>query len=530
MLLAHLLLPLRRALVAASCSAGLLAAAAPFGELPDAGPHPVGFRTLAARDFSRPPLAAPGEPAEPTAGRLVPLHVWYPAAEAANEPALTLADYADALAYTADPASLDDARRTAARARFIGSIPELGGDRALAEREQARLLALAGRARHHAPPAPGTFPVVLFPEYYAPASNSVLAEYLASHGFVVVSPPMLSWKEVTWGGGNPPNFESYVADLQFALGALREFAPADRTRIAAMGVGISANAVAALQMRNPLVRLHVSLDGGLISPTEDATLKRTPYFDVTAMQAPMLFLWSPHPSLIPALMDQYRYAERLVLHLPGMSEYRYLNYGPLDGLIPGLLGPSPGDVAAGYAWAARYVRQFLSAHLRGDPAAHEFLAGTPEAAGAPAGLVQREVRPALPAPPSLTAVRQLITERGVAAFAELYRALKQHDPEPFTMAQLLELQVWAGTPGRDPDASMRKGIALVRLEAFPTSARVHYALAHAAAARHEHALARRHFEETLRLLPDDRDPSLDESFKTLIRQRTEDGLKRLPAQ
>lgn len=517
--------------IALLVAAAVVASAASLADNLDYGPHAVGFRPQLARDFTRPPIALAGQPFDATAGRVVPLHVWYPAnasAAATASPPLTVADYADALAFNGDARPLDDARRTAARARFIGSISELGGDRAIAEREAPRLLALTGRAQRDAAPAAGPFPVVLFPEYYAPASNSVMAEYLASHGFVVVALPMMSWRDIAWTGGNPPNFESYVADLQFALGALREFPFADRARIASMGVGISANAVAALQMRNPLVRLHVSLDGGLISPTEDTTLKRTPYFDATALRTPMLFIWSPHPNLVPALIDQYKYSDRLVLHLPGMTEYRYLNYGPLDVLTPGLLGKPPGDIASGYAWAARYVREFLSAHLRDDARAKDFLATAPEAAGVPAGLVQRELRAALPAPPSSAEVRQLITEKGVAAFAALYRTLKLQDPEPFSMAALLELQIWASGPGRDPDGSLRKGIALVRLEAFPNSSRVHYALANAGVVRNEHALARHHFNETLRLLAADTDPSLDEAFKKLIRQRTEDALKRLP--
>ena len=211
-----------------------------------------------------------------------------------------------------------------------------------------------------------------------------------------------------------------------------------------------------------------------------------------------------------------------------MTEYRYLNYGPLDVLAPGLLGQAPGDIALNVTWAARYVREFLNAHLNADANARAFLAATPQQAGAPADLIQHEVRAALPAPPSPTEVRQLITGKGVAAFAELFATLRQKDPQPFSMAALLDLQIWAGGPGRDPDGSIRKGIALLRLEAFPNSSRVHFALANVAATRNEHELARKHFRETLRLLPADPDPSLDDSFKTLIRQRVEDALNRLP--
>jgi hypothetical protein len=281
-------------------------------------------------------------------------------------------------------------------------------------------------------------------------------------------------------------------------------------------------------MRNPLVRLHLSLDGGLISPTEDATLRRSPYFDATAIRSPMLFLWSPHPNLVPALMEQYKYADRLDLHLPGMSEYRYLNYGPLEVLAPGLLGRPPGDTATGYTWAARYVRAFLDAHLRNDATARDFLAAAPEKNGAPAGLVRHRTLPALPAPPSLEEVQSLILTRGVGEFVALYHRLKERDPEPYGMAALLQLSVWASAPGRDPDASIRKTLGELRVEFFPQSSRAHYALAVAAATRSEHDLARRHFNTALTLLDSDQDPSIDDSLRRLLRQRIEDAIKRLP--
>lgn len=494
----------------------------------DAGPHQVGFRTLLLRDFGRGPIPAPGLATAPTDGRLVTLHVWYPAAAKGDGIPLTLRDYADRLGQNVNATPLDDARRSQARERFIASVGDLGGDRAVAEREAERLLSAGGLATRNAAPLAGKFPVVLFPEYFGPASNSMMAEYLASHGYTVVTVPMLAWRDEVWPGGTPPNFESYIGDLQFALGALVDLPFADRSRIAAMGVGISANAVAALQMRVPLIRAHVSLDGGLISPTEDATLKRTPFFDATAVRTPMLFIWSPHPSLRPELADQYKYADRLWLHLPGMTEFRYLNYGPLDVLVPGLMGASPGDVASGYTWAARYVRAFLDAHLRDNAAAREFLSAAPEANGVPAGLIQRRHDAALPAPPSLAEVRQLITERGAGAFTALYRELVAHDPEPFTMAALLELQIWAGSAGRDPDGALRKEVALVRLDAFPRSSRAHYALGMVAVTRNEPDLARTHLAETLRLLDGDPDPSLNDSFRTLIRQRAETALQNLP--
>ena len=511
--------------LAGPLAAGLLATPPIWGGM-EAGPCTVGYRILLLRDRSRPAVPVTGVENPPATGRLVPVHLWYPAQDGAASAPLRFGDYIDRLAYNVDARPLDDARRQAARARFLASAVGLGGDRAKISAVYPTLLALETTAHPDAPAAAGKFPLIIFPEFQPAAGNSSLAEYLASHGYIVATTGMRSQREETWTV-SLANLETLVTDLQFMLGSMADTPAVDLARVATIGVGISANAGLALQMRDPRVQAHVSLDGGVISPSEDRLLRRTPYFDAAAVRGPMLFIWAPHPSLIVALADAYKYASRRVLAFPGMSEFRFLNYGLLEKFAPELIGRPPGDTATGYKWAARYVRAFLDAHLRADAAARAFLEAPPEANGVPAGTLAAEFHAALPPPPSLAECRALILRDGVAAFATLYRELKRQDPQPFTAENFIDLYNWAQFVASDPDWAIRQGIAELRLDAFPASARAHFTYAGVAAARQDTAGAIEHYRQAVALLAADRDPLLDDGLRQRITTLATEALQRL---
>lgn len=504
----------------------VLRAAPPVWGGMESGPYVVGYRTLLLRDRSRPAVPLPGVADSPATGRLVTVHLWYPAQPGAQSAPMTIGNYVDLLAHNVDARPLDDARRQTARTRFFDSAVGLGGDRAAVTAAFPHLLALGTAAEENAAAAPGKFPLVLFPEFQAAAGNCALAEYLASHGYVVATTGMRGLREETWTV-SLANFETLVTDVQFMLGAMADIPAADLSQVATIGVGISANAGLALQMRDSRVTVHISLDGGVISPTEDRLLRRTPYFDATAVRGPMLFIWAPHPSLVLALADAYKYASRRVLAFPGMSEFRFLNYGLFEKFAPEFIGKPPGDTATGYAWAARYVRAFLDAHLRADSAAQALLAAAPETNGVPPGVLTNMFHDALPAPPSVAECRALIQHEGVGAFAAMFRKLQATEPQPFTVENLLDLYNWAQFVRGDPDWSIRQGIAQIRLEAFSESARAHFAFAVVAEARKNHAAAIEHFREALKLLPNDRDPVLDDRLRQRITTASNDALQRL---
>ncbi len=503
-----------------------VAAQAPLWGALEPGPHAVGFRQLLLRDASRPALAdADGEPAGGAAhGRQMQVAIWYPAS-ATSAPRLRFGAYLDALAQELDFSPLDARRRWAGAAKLVAQAGGLGGDTTALRAALPRLAALATAAVLDAAPAAGRFPVVLFPEWRMPATNGVMAEHLASHGYVVASTSLKgtfdAGVEVTARG-----LETLAADLRFVLAAVDTLPFADATRVGAVGVGIAASGALALQMRTPAVRALVSLDGGITTPLELGLLAATPYHDPAAVSVPILAIHAPHPSVDPSLLDRYRYAPRTQVRFPGMGEFWFLSFGPLEREVPGIIGRPPGDVAAGFEWAARWVRAFLDAHLLGGAGAAAALASLAESPAA-RGVFEVTRRDALPPPPGIAELKRVLLREGVAGVGRLADTRAALDSLAIPADYLVTLRQWLANYGHDASGARRDTLATLHARLYPRSARAQLLAGLAALQRGDSARARGHAREAGRLLPADDDPALDAPARQRLDAQTRALLERL---
>jgi hypothetical protein len=511
--------------LALAANAGAQPARSPLWGTLDRGRYGVGFRELLVRDRSRPALpAAPGATSTGAPGRQMQVMLWYPTAGTSGT-RLRFADYVYTLQHELDFSPLEDTRRAAAIDKFVELPAALGGDTIALRAAMPRLLAFPVTARRRAEPASGHFPLVLFPEWRAPASNSVLAEYLASHGYVVASTTLKGTfdadPEISTRG-----LETQAADLRFVIAAVDTIRTIDARRLAAIGVGIAASGALALQMRTPAVAALVSLEGGITTEGEIGLVGRSPYFDVASVRSPILAITAPHPSVDPARLDLYRYATRHLVHFPRMGEFWFLNYGMLERYVPRIIGTPPGDTEAGFEWGARYVRRFLDAYLRGDTSAMAWLGERPEQVGAPTGLFTVAAKRGLPPPPTVAQLKAMLTHGGVAELTALAERRIASDSQPIPADYLAELAAWLGG-GRDPDGDTRHDLATLRVRLYPRSARAHFALGMSASRRGAAAQARTHLSESLRLLEADSDPQLDAAARARLRRQAEASLTQL---
>jgi hypothetical protein len=448
------------------------------------GRHAVGYETHFVRDHSRPAAIGSG-------ARTVQVSVWYPAE--ARKADLRLRDYIHLLGR------YDGAPRTAAtdRAgveRFVATVKDLSAESPI-DRHLDDLLALETRAARNATRKRGPFPLVVFPDYRAPATNSFLAELLASYGFVVAAVPIVGTHELDFDTG-VTGIETLVADIRVAIDEIGRRGLADTSRLGLIGVGIAANASIAYIARNSGVDAMVSLDGGLASPFEDSLLRRGAYYEPAAFRTPLLLIEAPYEGMNRGLLDQYRFADRWFVTLPKMKEHHFLNYGPLEAVAPRLIGAPPERVQEGWEWAARAVRAFFDAklHGRGEP-----LASVPEGLGETRF---ERGRTSVPAPQEL---KRVLREGGAAAGATLWERIRRDEPRPYTTETLIAMSNWFGW-GRDADVSIRRFLATMIVDAYPDSARGHQLLANACRERRERECAREHYEAAMRLIAADPDP------------------------
>ena len=345
------------------------------------GKYEVGFRTALRTDYSRHYGAPAAEAGVPRGFRPVLVATWYPAAAAAGDaPPLTYGDYL--AVASADPAlapfatRLSEHNREATIRYGLAAEPEKldeEGRRALAERER-----LPMRAVRDAPPAGGRFPVV----FYHPGlggsyeDNGVLCEYLASHGYTVVSSAFPSedglFVGVDW------DLDRSVKDLGFLMNVAAADPGVDVTRVGSVGQSYGGQALMAWSSEaNSPVRAVVSLDSTVdYAPTDGPMfekltqpLSRTE--NVTAA-------W-----LLFAVKDR----------VPNWARWDYLTHTPRwyagtahldhnDFTSQGMIGTAlrkagtpveAGQVRQRYEAVCELARHFLDGYVKGDEEALDLL-------------------------------------------------------------------------------------------------------------------------------------------------------------
>jgi len=250
------------------------------------GRYEVGFRTLYARDHRH----AWSKSADP--GRPICVSVWYPAHLSSRSIRMTYGDY---LHHTgpADFQQLNDQLDRMDADSWLSDLGELVPD---AKKTYERLLALPAAAHRDASAAAGRFPLVLYSGGKASRgdANVELAEFLASHGYVVATVPQLgpSDREIELGS-SPREIALHADDFEAALAALHNLDDIDFSRIATGGHSAGGEVAAELAMRHPEVSAVFGLDASFGMSSGARVFEQLPEY-------------VPHRRIAAALLDLRR--------------------------------------------------------------------------------------------------------------------------------------------------------------------------------------------------------------------------------
>jgi len=325
----------------------------------ETGPHPVGFRVFNHRDATR--RLADGSL------RPVQVGVWYPAQGAAG-PGLRYRDYVLVAARerTLEPLAADGERTALDRYRAFlagNGVAAAGIDDFL----QAPML-----AHVDAPPAPGSFPIVLLAEGMGGAvqDQAALGESLASYGYVVAttSSPVRLGARMESDADVPVMAEEQAHDLEVALSVVAPRAMADPARTAVIGYSFGARPALLLAGRHHACRALVSLDGGIGSAQAKGWLAPRA-LDRGALRTPILHVYeeadeSARPDF--ELLASLVHAPRTLARVDGLRHLDFITFGLASATLPSLGGPDAQRAAALRAVFA-LTRAFLDAHVSDKP-------------------------------------------------------------------------------------------------------------------------------------------------------------------
>ncbi|HYN40429.1 MAG TPA: alpha/beta fold hydrolase [Thermoanaerobaculia bacterium] len=392
-----------------------------------AGPYGVGFRAVATTDATRTwrtPTDFRGRPRPAFGNRPVQVSIWYPTEAASVATAMTYGDYVDLLAWeTGPPTSGTEVRKTAREQfqRMSGLPVTAEGTTAFERLYQERV-----RAARDARPAPGRFPVLISApgQGYPAFDNSVMSEFLASHGFIVIASPSMG-PDGRDMPDSPLAIDSESRDLEFLAGFVQTLPQADPDRVAAIGFSLGGAPAALFALRNARVKALVSLDGVLRDDRYLKTLSAFPGFRPEQLRAALLWIACSPANSLPgfeegSFPEAARHADLTRAVFPGLLHHDLSSMSSLQRRRAQDAGKDWTSATVGYEAACRLILAFLESRLNG---VERKLDGEPETVCKVTG------RPARKAPPTPADFREVAATEGLGAAAQLLRGVRKEFPE-----------------------------------------------------------------------------------------------------
>jgi len=352
------------------------------------GPHGVGVRFVKQYDRTRSFTPQRGMLAsvlsrKENQGRPMQTVIWYPSAKGGQ--GVTYDDYLQLVGWETDlePSPKDRVRTVDAWLQMVTD----GKRKQQIESERRRRM----WAVRDAVPKAGSYPVVI----YAPSINNTtfenadIAEYLASHGYIVIAAPTIG-ETSRWIKKDLKHAELQVADIRFLIDHARTLPQADMGRVAVAGFswGGLSNVLAAA--RDERIKALVCMDGAV--RYFNAIVTEAKYAVPEKLTTPLLFL-----AQTPASMENnIRYREDMsgsfISRMRNADVYLLTMY-PMEHVHFGsayirLDDPAEykeytaEEVSFAYSLGARYVLNFLNGYLKNDPSGLAYLANRPAANGA----------------------------------------------------------------------------------------------------------------------------------------------------
>jgi hypothetical protein len=384
----------------------------------------VGFRALFRFDTSRTWRTTrdyKGTFSPDLSGRPVQINVWYPAAPDGAARQMHFGDYVD----QSSPEAFSNFNAVMKERNRRNAMEAVPAD------QLAALQATPMNAFADAVPAEGRFPAVL---YFGSLdaeinSNVVLAEYLASHGYIVASISLLGpTEEQSFQSRTPSDFEATVRDMEFAWSILSEDRRLDRARLAIMGHSVGAIEAILFGMRNANVSAVIALDGTYGFPGLSSVLTTSYGYAPEKMRAAFLDLRRAQGAQGDAPLDlssveSFRYSDRTFITIKKMHHSDFSSFAmvgekyhtPITATYP-LNGWNRETAKAGYQQVCRIVLAFFDSKVKDDSHAPADLSQAIQRADGAAS--KYEAASLLPPSPLETAA--FISENGLVAARALF--------------------------------------------------------------------------------------------------------------
>lgn len=297
--------------------------------------------------------------------------------------------------------------------------------------------------------AKGKFPVIIYAPSYEASSieNFVLCEYLASHGYIVISSPSRGAEIKYFSGGTHKDMEAQARDIEFLLQEALKFEHADTSKIATMGFSFGGLSNVLAQLRNDYIKAIVSLDGSIRYNYK--VLKASPFHDIKKVDVPFIhFAQKDIPETVlkadkidPKLNYEFEFYDSLIhsdaykLKFHDLTHSNFSSFGILFRPRDKRQDKSDEKILTSYKLVSNYTLQFLNAYLKNNQTSLEFLTNTPEQNGISSSILSKESKKATEKSFTIQDFNDLAAKQHYQNLEALYKKLIQKHPN-------LELPEW----------------------------------------------------------------------------------------
>lgn len=362
------------------------------------GPYAVGFRMTFAYDQSRAyELVMPTEsaPTPPKSPRPILINVWYPASQPPSAEPMRQGQYFKLNAgQDEDLEAFAQRLVSCTREAVCGSI--IGkSESEFDDTEKAAFDAFCRRptaAYKDADAAEGRFPLLIYhPGYGSPfVDNTVLFEYLASYGYVVVGSAYQSQDASILGIDH--DLERSFGDMAFLLRYMQGHRQVDSAHVGVIGYSYGAqSALAWAAEAAPPVQAVISLDTTLEygslddeeTPIEggirvNISLRdvRTRFDKAEGLTTPFLILTQERMTTSFALYERLPHTERCYAQVRFVNHFHFASLDVVGGELRNEAAAQEGvgdprQFRAAYSQVCQSVLSFLNGHLKADSEAHK---------------------------------------------------------------------------------------------------------------------------------------------------------------
>ena len=476
------------------------------------GSFTPGFRHEEKIDFSRSYLSPDdGTPLS----RKIHAYIWYPSIQSDAE----RMQFNEYVKLTAEDLGMEEDRNE--EWPFI-PIPVLL-DKGMSREQLKELWNTRTASVKNNESAEGQFPLIILGQglyYESPLSQFILCEYLASHGFVVITSPLVGtyYRLVNI---NPVDVETQVRDMEFLISVASNLPFVDKGKIGVCGYDLGGISGLLFCMRQPQVKAFLSLDCSILIPHYTGLPNTHQNYNEDQFNIPWMHITQSRVvnaimghNAISSLYDRKIFGDSYLLSVSTTNHGSFTSYSNLNITNPILRYSS--DVSQNpkkiFHVVCESALNFFNVYLKQKRGSLEYLKNSLEDENKNNPLVEVRIKSGEETPQSKSFFVNLIIEKGFdKALPEIENARKEYADSLLFDENALN---WLGYHflywwGRENEAvELFKMIVSV----YPNSANAYDSLGEAYMIIGENDQAIKNYEKSLELNPD------NQNAKNLLEQ------------